>query len=260
MSGPQTRIPMSGVIITLNEEANLARCIKSMDFLSEVVVVDSGSTDQTVAIARSLGARVLEHAWMGFGPQKRFAVEQAVNDWVLCLDADEEISLQLKREIEKKFSELNPRVGYRLPRMSHYLGNWIHYGGWYPDRQLRLFHRKHSQWNLQTIHEKVESLQTAELKSEIFHYVFSGVSEQVQTNDRYSSLQAEKAFQSGLRFSYFYLVTKPWIKFLECYLLKRGILDGFPGFVIAVNAAHSVFIRWVKIWELEKGLRKVRSK
>lgn len=245
------QLPLSLVVITKNEEKNLSRCLKSVEGLSDIVVVDSDSTDRTCEFAQKMGARVLKKDWMGFGKQKRYAVEQAKNDWVLCLDADEALSDSLKSEIQNIFSQLDPGTGYLLPRKSFHLGRWIGHGGWYPDYQLRLFNRKHLQWNEEPIHEKVVATKTAALKNPILHYLFEDLRDQIETNNRYSSLLAEKDFKNGKKFSFLKLLIKPKVKFLECYVLKLGFLDGLPGFIIAVGAAYSIFLRWAKLWELE---------
>lgn len=249
-------IPLSVVIITKNEEVNISRALKSVSWAGDILVLDSGSQDRTCEIAKTLGARVFSEEWKGFGPQKRRGVELAKYDWILSIDADEEVSEDLFREIQVEWSTLNLETGYRLPRKSFHLGRWILHGGWCPDYQLRLFNRKFSNWNENRIHEKVIATKTAEFKAPILHYVFKSKAHQVETNNRYSTLQAEEYFKQGGRFSFFKLLTKPLVKFIECYFLKFGILDGLPGFVIAVSAGYSVFIRWVKIWELQNDLKK----
>lgn len=254
------KIPISLVVITLNEEHNIERCIRSVPFASEVLVIDSGSKDSTCEIARFLGAHVIHKSWLGFGPQKKFATSQAQNDWILSLDADEALSPELAREIMDRFSALDPRKGYEMPRKSWHLGRWILHGGWYPDYQLRLYNRQHSNWPDSPIHERVQAPEVERLKSPIHHFVFNSLSDQVATNDRYSGLLAKKDFEAGKKFSFLKLVFKPWTKFIECYFLKRGFLDGLPGLIIAVSAAYSIFLRWSKIWELEmKKDREIQS-
>ncbi|PIS10301.1 MAG: glycosyltransferase family 2 protein, partial [Bdellovibrio sp. CG10_big_fil_rev_8_21_14_0_10_47_8] len=149
------KLPLTLLIITLNEERNIERCIRSVPFASQVLVVDSHSKDQTRAIAASLGAQVIEQDWLGYGLQKKRGTEIAQYDWILSLDADETLSPELVQEIQQKWDSLEPEVGYEMPRKSFHLGRWIRYGGWYPDYQLRLYHRKHSQWPDQQIHERV---------------------------------------------------------------------------------------------------------
>lgn len=245
-------LPLSLVVVTLNEEKNIARCLRSVPFADEILVVDSFSTDGTVEIAQSLGAKVLQEKWRGFGPQKRFGVEAAKNDWILALDADEALSPELAGEILSLFKGLDEKTGYLCSRRSFHLGRWIDHGGWRPDWQLRLFNRRHSNWSEAGIHERVQSPREARLPQPILHWVFDDLSDQVVTNDRYSSLQARERYERGERFSWSRLIFKPWGKFVETYFLKRGFLDGMPGFLISVNAAYSVFLRNAKIWELQR--------
>lgn len=245
-------LPLSLVIITLNEEKNIRDCIQSVPFASDIVVLDNFSKDKTKEIAESLGARVIQHEWLGFGAQKNKATEFAKYDWVLSLDADERLSAELQTEIKKDFATLKKDVGYQLPRLSFHLKRWIRHGGWYPDYQLRLFHRKYSKWTLDAIHERVESPAVQKLKSPIQHYVFNSISHQVLTNDRYSSLQAQSLHKKGQRFSLFKLITKPGVKFFENYIFKLGFLDGVAGFIIAFSSGYSVFLKHAKLWELEK--------
>lgn len=246
------KLPISLVIIALDEQDRIERCIRSASFVDDVVVVDSFSKDQTAEVARTAGARVFQEKWRGFGPQKRFAVEQAKHDWILSLDADEEISPDLAAEIVEKFSALDPGTGYRMPRLSFHMGRWIRHGGWYPDYQLRLFNRKHSQWSEHTIHERVVAAKTATLKNQLRHYGFRNLAEQVQTNNRYSSLQSDMDRKNGKKFSLLKLIFKPWSKFMETYFWKLGFLDGMPGFIISVSAAYSAFLRHAKLWERKK--------
>ena len=247
--GPQ--FPLTLVLITLNEAANLQRCLQSVPFVDEIVVLDSGSQDGTRELAQRLGATVHQEAWRGFGPQKQRAVELAKNDWVLCLDADEELSSALAEEIVARFAGLDPQVAYGFSRLSFYLGRWIRHGGWYPDPQYRLFHRQHAQWSLDPIHESVQAAQKQKLAGDLHHYVFRDIQHHLATNNRYSTLQAEQAVRQGRRFSQWRYLLKPLVKFFECYIFKAGFLDGAAGFFIAVNAGVSVFWRWAKIRELE---------
>lgn len=247
-----TKLPISLVVITFNEESNIERCIRSVPFADDVVVVDSFSTDRTVELAQKCGARVFQEKWRGYGPQKAFATEQAQQSWVLSLDADEALSPEAVTEIYAKFSDLNPEAGYLFPRRSFHLGRWIGYGGWYPDYQLRLFNKDHSQWNSADLHEKVEVKVKLKLKAPILHWVFDGLSHQVVTNDRYSTLGAQQLFEKGKKFSYLKLIFKPWSKFVETYFWKRGFMDGLPGFIISVGAAYSVFLKFAKLWEMQR--------
>jgi Glycosyltransferases involved in cell wall biogenesis len=246
--------------VTLNEEANIERCLRSVPFADDIVVVDSFSTDRTVELAEKMGARVFKEKWRGFGPQKAFATEQAKHEWVLSLDADEALSPELQEEILNSFATLDPEAGYKIPRRSFHMGRWIDHGGWYPDLQLRLFNKSQSQWNTADIHEKVETKKVLRLKKPILHWVFKSLSHQVVTNDRYSTLGAEQLRKKGKQFSFLKLLFKPISKFIETYIWKRGFMDGLPGFIIAVGASYSIFLKFAKMWEMEMLERKGTDK
>ncbi len=252
MNEQSNPIALSVTIITLNEEANIARALESVKWASEVVIYDSGSKDKTIEIAKKMGAKVFEGPWLGFGPTKRKITEAARHDWILSIDADEEVPADLVEEIRQKLSTLNPEYAYQIPRLSKYLNTWVYYGGWYPDRQTRLFNRKHSNWDMALIHEKVQASNLESLTQHFHHYVFKDIDHQVQTNNKYSSLQAQEMLARGKKFSWFHFLTKPYVKFIECYFLKLGILDGWVGYVIARNAAYSVFMKWAKFRELTR--------
>ncbi len=244
---------VSLVVITLNAEAHIAECIRSVPFASDIVVLDSGSTDQTVNIAKNLGARVFVEEWRGFGPQKRRATELAKTDWILNLDADEALSPPLQEELQQMLAGQFKHAAYAIPRVSFHLGRWIWHGGWYPDWQIRLYNRAKANWSTAQIHEKVETGgDLGHLRKPILHYVFKDLSHQVETNNRYSTLGAETLNEKGRGFWLVHLLLKPKVKFFETYIWKRGFLDGLPGFIIAVGAAYSVFLKWAKLWELKK--------
>ena len=247
------RPPLSIVVITLNEEENLLRCLKSASWAEEILVVDSGSSDDTQAIARKAGAKVLEHKWEGYGQQKNWAMSHIAHSWVLFLDADEEITPGLKLEIENFLAGEGLVLGTQywgaeVPRKTWFLGRWIMHGGWYPNRLVRLAHRQYAIWTEPAVHE---SLQLKGLvytfTQDLNHYTFKNVGEQVMTNIRFSRLGAKVAMDRGERGSILRILTKPIGKFLETYVWKRGFLDGFPGFVISVNAAHSIFMKYVEL-------------
>lgn len=247
---------ISAVVITKNEEKNIERCLKSVCWVDEIIVYDSGSIDQTVELAKKLGAKVFQGEWKGFGSTKKLATEMALNNWILSLDADEEVTLELKSEINLALaSKLEPEAVFLIPRLSNYLNCWVRHGGWYPDRQLRLFNKTCHQWNTEPIHEKVmpqlgkNTIQRS-LKSHLNHFVFKNIEHQVETNNRYSTLQAQKMFRENIKMNWFHYLTKPAVKFIECYFFKFGFLDGWVGYLIARNAAYSVFLKWSKLKEL----------
>lgn len=247
---------ISLVVITLNAEAHIAECLRSVPFASDIVVLDSGSTDQTVSIAKNLGARVFVEEWRGFGPQKRRATELAKTDWILSLDADEALSPPSQEELQHLINGKLDRAAYAFPRVSFHLGRWIWHGGWYPDWQIRLYNRTQTNWSEAQVHEKIETKNLGYMKKPILHYVFKDLTHQVETNNRYSSLGAGQLFDKGRSFWLFNLLVKPKVKFLETYIWKRGFMDGLPGFIIAVGAAYSVFLKWAKLWEKQKLTKK----
>lgn len=244
--------PISLTVITLNAESHIARCIKSVPFASDVVVLDSGSTDRTREIAESLGARVFNEEWRGFGAQKQRATQLAKCDWVLNLDADEALSDESIQELKNLLAQKPTVEALQFPRLSFHMGRWIRHGGWYPDWQVRLFDRRRAGWTSASLHEKVEFKTSHRVQKPILHWVFRDLSDQVVTNDRYSTLGAKQLQEKGRKFRVFHLMTKPLVKFSETYIWKGGFLDGLPGFIIAVGAAYSVFLRWSKLWEMER--------
>jgi glycosyltransferase involved in cell wall biosynthesis len=249
-----TRAPLTVTIITLNEERNIARALRSVDWADEVVVIDSGSTDRTVEIARSLGAKVLHNPWPGYGKQKNFAQAQASHAWVLNIDADEEVPPGLRSEIlqilEKEGrSEEQPR-GFAIPRKTRYLDRWILHGGWYPNYLVRLADRRVASWTEPDVHEELRvSGPVARLREPLHHYTFSCIEEQVETNLRYSRLGYHALVRHGRRPSVTMLLLKPLGKFIETFVLKRGFLDGIPGLIISINAAHSIFLKYAYLFE-----------
>lgn len=246
---------LSLAIICLNEAANIERCVRSVPFATDVVVLDSHSTDRTREIAMACGARVFNEDWRGFRAQKQRATDLCAHDWVLSLDADEALSDEAQAELRELLasSSLNSFDGYELPRLSWNLGRWIRHGGWSPDLQLRLFHRKRASWQGgEHVHERVSAANVARLRGAILHWPFENLAEQVATNNRYSGLGADELRARGVRFSLAKLLWKPGSKFIETYFIKRGFLDGLPGFIIAVGAAYSVFLKFAKLWESER--------
>lgn len=246
------KTPVSLVVITLNEEKNIERCLRSAPFVDDIVVVDSGSTDRTCEIAESLGARVYKEEWRGYYRQKVRATELAKHDWILSLDADEGLSPDLSAEIEALLNSELPEDGFNIPRLSYHMGRWIHHGGWYPDAQIRFFHRSRCHWKEGNVHERLVGDNVRRLKAPIYHWVFEDIADQVDTNNEYSTLGAQDLADRGKNFSLLKLIFKPYSKFIETYILKRGFMDGLPGFIISVGAAYSVFLKFAKLWEMKK--------
>ncbi|MFH1223720.1 MAG: glycosyltransferase family 2 protein [Pseudomonadota bacterium] len=250
------KIDLSLVIITLNEQDCIGRCINSVPFASEVIVVDSGSTDKTIEIAKSLGAKVFQNEWKGFGAQKAFAVEKATHGWMLSLDADEWLSDELQKEIVNVVE--NSGLGHRIfaaKRLSRYLGEWIYHGGWYPDWQVRLFKKGAAEWDAsQTIHESLRtSSKSALLSGILYHEPFKDIKEQVDVNFKYAGLLAEKKFAEGRRVKCpFSIIFKTLFRFKTNYIFKGGFRDGLRGFIIAWNSAQSYMVQLYEIYKRTK--------
>ncbi len=248
---------VSLAIITFNEEDQIARCIESMSWADDVVVLDSRSTDRTKEIATQLGARVFVEDFRGYRLQKERATDLAMHDWVVSLDADEALSPELSQEILNVLELGDPQIdGFELPRLSFHMGRWIRHGGWFPDAQVRLFHRRRAKWTGGHVHERVRGVHVRRLKNSIFHWGFDDLSDQIKTNNVFSSKGALDLYDRGKRFSVLKLIFKPVSKFIETYIVKLGFLDGLPGFIISVGAAYSMFLKFAKLWELEQTRKK----
>jgi glycosyltransferase involved in cell wall biosynthesis len=248
-------VKISAVIITLNEEDHIRQAIESVSWADEVVVVDSGSTDRTVEIAESLGARVLFNEWPGFSDQKQFAVDRASNDWIFSLDADERVTDALKQEILGLREQEPVAAGYTVPRLSYYLGREIRHGGWYPDRQLRLFDRRKGRWNGAVIHESIamsDGAKVGQLRGDILHYSVRDAAEHERMIvERYAPLGAQKMLAEGRRTSHLKAVVSAWFAFVRSYFLKLGFLDGWAGFRIAYFSAHHTLMKHLILLDLQ---------
>ena len=246
-------MPLSVAIITRNAVSQLESCLASVTFAEEVVVVDSGSTDGTIELATRRGARVIAKEWLGFGPQKQFAVESASHDWVLCLDADESLSEKLRESI---IGELKAPRGlvYAMPRCNRFLGRWLRHGEGYPDWSVRLFHRKHAHWGSESVHEKVATAQPVlRLRGDLLHNSAETLEKYLDKQNRYTSLQAESLRAAGRRANVFQLVLSPSLRFIKFYLLRLGFLDGVPGLVHITLGCMNTFNKYAKLKALERA-------
>ena len=238
---------ISAAIITYNEERNIPRALESLRCCDEIVVVDSGSTDRTVELATKLGARVLESSWRGYAGQKNYASERCGHDWVLSLDADEALSEALEGEIWQIKKNGPDFDAYTMPRMAQYLGRWILHSGWYPDRKVRLFDRRHAKWVGDFVHESVMvEGRIGHLKSSILHFTCSSLSEHLKTMDRYTTLAAEQLVEQKKSIGWRHLALDPPWTFFKTYVIQRGFLDGAEGLAIANMAALYNFLKYAK--------------
>jgi len=242
---------ISTIVITKNEETNIERCLRSVaPFSREIIVVDSGSTDGTVASAERFGARVLQRPWPGFGAQKQFALEQAQQDWVFSIDADEEVSPSLCQEICALDFAAD---GYEMPRRVRYLGRWIRHGSWYPGYVLRLFRRGAGRFTADRVHERVVVQGRKErLRHDLLHYSYRDIGHHLGKIDGLTSLAAMQMHEAGARSVLPGLVLRPPLEFLRVYLLRRGFRDGIPGLVVAALHGTYVFLRYAKLYELRR--------
>ncbi len=238
---------ISATIITFNEERNIARAIESLRCCDEIVVVDSGSNDRTVELAANLGARVIDHAWGGYSSQKNFASDNAANDWILSIDADESLSEALEAEIWQIKKSGPEYDAYTVPRLAQYLGRWILHSGWYPDRKVRLFNRRKSQWAGEYVHESVQvNGRVGHLQANLLHFTCSSLSEHLKTMDQYTTLAAEQIVAQKTYIGTKKLLFEPAWTFFQTYFLKRGYLDGTEGLAIAHMAAMYNFVKYAK--------------
>ena len=250
---PINNIQISAAIITLNEEDNLSDCLSSLSWVDEIVIVDSLSTDRTIEIAEEFGAKIVSQKFLGHVKQKQLAVDSCTYDWIISLDADERVSKELSENIQELFSktpEADLLNGYTVSRCSFHLGRWIRHGGWYPDRNIRLFNRQRGKWGGVDPHDKIEiSGEAGHLEGDLLHYVFKDLAHNIATNNFYSGISADIFYREGKKPSMMKLFLKPLGKFLETYIIKKGFLDGLPGFIISVGAAYSMFLKFAKLWE-----------
>ena len=252
---------LSVVIITKNEERNIERCIGSVLWAGEVIVVDSGSTDATAELSRRLGARVIDRAWEGFAAQKEFAAAQAVGEWVLSLDADEEVTSELRLEIERMLESDEPSAvdGHRMPRKSFFLGTWIRHGGWYPGYQMRLFKKSAAYMNHRPVHEGFEVHgPVGTFKSPINHYTYDTLQQYLEKMNDYTSLDVVNKLSEhpGMTVRWYHCVINPIALFLRMTISLKGYRDGFHGLLLAVYSSLYKLLVYAKTWEYQTALRR----
>jgi hypothetical protein len=246
------RIPLSLVVITRDAAGEIAECIASAPFAAEALVVDSGSRDDTVAVARACGARVVHRDFAGFGPQKNFAVGQAAHDWVLCLDADERVSPELAASIGAALATGAPApAAFAMARRNRFLGRWLAHGEGYPDWNVRLFDRRRARWTEDVVHEHVVAdSPAARLSGDLLHASAESLDAYVAKQNRYTTLQAEAMHARGERTSFARMATSPLARFVRYYVLRSGFLDGAPGFAHIAIGAFASFLKHAKLLAL----------
>jgi glycosyltransferase involved in cell wall biosynthesis len=255
---PLLRQPLTVAIITLNAQAQLADCLRSAAFADEIVVVDSGSTDGTIALAQAMGARVIQQDWRGFGRQKQLAVAAAQHDWVLCLDADERVTPALQAAIENALQSPST-AAFRFPRCNRFLGRYLQHGEGYPDWSLRLFDRRQARWSDDAVHEKViADCPVGELNADLLHDSAETLATYLTKQNRYTSLAADMALANGKQASFGRLLFSPLLRFIKFYFIRQGFRDGLPGFVHIAIGCFNSFTKYAKMLEQKKAAGAIR--
>ena len=245
---------VTAIVITRDEAAHIEACLDSVAWADERLVVDSGSTDGTPDLARTKGARVLVRDWPGYSAQKNFAAEEATHDWIVSVDADERVTPALAEEIRTMLARNPTEAGFRIPRVTWHLGRWIRATDWYPDYQLRLYHRRRARWKPRRVHESVDAAgPTGTLRHDLQHFAYRDISHHHATMDRYPTLAAAQMHDEGQRAGLFDLTLHPAAAFIRNYVLRRGFTEGMPGLIISAMNAYYVFLKFAKLREMHKS-------
>ena len=246
------REKISACITAGNEEKNIRRCLESVKWADEIIVVDSFSTDRTAEICREYTPLVYAHRWLGYIGQKNLIKDLASGPWILFIDADEEISCELRDEIlaELGSDACSEIAGYEFPRLVWFLGRWILHGDWYPDIKLRLFRKEKGHCGGKEPHDRTTvDGKIKQLKNNMFHYTYDSISDQIATLNRFTTITANGQYEEGKPFHVYDLALRPFIRFIRGYFFRRGFLDGLPGLIVALTCSYGVFIKYAKLWE-----------
>jgi glycosyltransferase involved in cell wall biosynthesis len=249
----KTYNPISVVVIAKNEAENLPRLLISVDWADEILVADTGSDDNTREVAAKPGVRVIELGWEGFGKTKQKAVEAASNEWILSLDADEEISDQLRHKLIKLRTELKPGIAYKIKRISHYMGKKIRFCGWQNDAPLRLFNRQQAKFNTKQVHEGVKTkVKVDTIKEPLYHYTYPMLKDHWNKMNFYTSLNVTEKFRQDRKYTVFGALLKGFWKFILMYFIRQGFRDGKAGFILCENSAIGQYLKYLKLWEKQQ--------
>ena len=245
---------LSVITLTLNEEHNIAECLSGVQWADELIVVDSGSTDRTVELAKSFTNHVMNVEWKGYGATRNLALARCTGDWVLWLDADERVTNELSEEI-RQLIQTNPKelAGYSIARRAYFLGRWIKHCGWYPARVTRLFRREKGRFTENNVHEHllVDGI-VGELRHDLLHYTDPDLKHYFVKFNRYTSLAADDLHAAGRSFRFYDLLVRPPFQFFKMYVMRLGFLDGLQGFILSVVSSAYVFTKYAKLWELQR--------
>ncbi len=253
---------ISACIMTFNEERNIERCLKSVTWCDEIVVLDSYSADRTLEICRQYTDRVHQHTWQGYIGQRNLIRGMATHSWVFFLDADEEVSDELREQIQAEFEAgTGDYVGYRFPRRVFYLNRWIMHGEWYPDIKLRLFKKELGHSVGEEPHDQVVvDGPVRTLSGPLYHYTYEDLTDHIKTINRFSAISARAKYESGYRFRWIDFLFRPLFRFLKGYVLKLGLLDGRRGLFIALVSAFGVAVKYAKVWEYQAVKKAAESR
>lgn len=241
-------MPVTALVITLNEAAHIEACLKSVAWADERLVIDSGSTDDTVAIAKACGATVITRTFDGYSAQKNFGASRAAHDWIVSLDADERVTPELAAEMQAALNAPGDHAGFRMPRVTWHLGRWMRCTDWFPDFQLRLYDRRRARWNGRKVHESVTSDgPVGQLTNELQHYAYRDISHHLDTINKYTTLAAEEMHARGRRTGKLELLLHPPAAFVRNYILRGGILAGTAGLIVSVMNSYYVFLKFAKL-------------
>jgi len=245
------RDKISACVLTFNEERKIERCLRSISWCDEIVIMDSFSTDATLSLCRRFTERVYQHEWQGYVGQRNLIRDMAMHSWILFLDSDEEVSPILRDEILHEFENgTGEYVGYRFPRQVYFLGKWIRHGEWYPDVKLRLFKKSRGHTEGEEPHDRVVvDGPVKRLRNPLWHYTYDDMRDYLDTLNRFSTITARQRFEGGARFGWTDVAIRPILRFLKGYVLRGGFLDGAHGFMVATINSFSVFAKYSKLWE-----------
>lgn len=254
------KVKISAVVRTFNEELNLRECLESVTWADEIIVVDAQSTDKTVEIAREFTDKVIVRPWAGHIATSQFTTDQAENNWVLHVDADERISEELRDEILSLDLEKTEFDAFDMPRLHYFMKRWIRHSGWYPDRNIRLYRKDRCYWGGYAPHDKIQVPgKLASLNGDLYHYIYRDMAHFMATKNSYSSLTAIDHNRTGRRSTWVHFTLRPFYTFLHRYIARLGFLDGLPGFVISVMESHCVFMKYIKLYEIQKKLTRFQE-
>lgn len=244
---------ISAIVVCANEEDRIEDCLESLRWCDEIVVVDAFSSDRTPEICRRYTNRFIQRSWAGYREQKAYAHSQATKDWILLVDADERVTAELRHEIQILLAQQNNTyAGYSVPRLVYYLDRWWWRGGWYPDYGVRLFRRDRGTWGGSDPHEKIiVDGPVRRLRNPLHHYSYRNIEDHFQRINRFTSISSRELKKEGGRWRLSDALLRPAVRFFRSYVVKRGFMEGFAGFYVALSAAVYVFLKYAKLWELE---------